>query len=257
MEEHMSERYFEFINKLGMTKHYGSIDATRELAQACGITRESYVLDVGCGVGATPAFLAKTFGCRVMGVDIIEGMLEQSRARAKAAGVEALTDFRRGDARSLPFADNTFDVVITESLLIFFQEKEQALREFVRVCKPGGVVGLSEMIWLQPEPPENLEKIFRELLYAESVDEGAYVDMMSAAGLGAISSISHKVNMRDEGRGRLQRYGFRGTLGIMLRILKLFLTDRDAWMFVKGGLGGVSEDMFDLMGYGIFTGRKS
>jgi len=254
MSERMSERYFEFINKLGMTKHYGSIDATRELAEACGITRGAYVLDVGCGVGATPVFLAKTIGCRVMGVDLIEGMLEQSRARA--AGVEALTDFRRGDARNLPFEDNTFDVVITESLLIFFQEKEQALREFVRVCKPGGVVGLSEMIWLQPDPPANLVRLFREMLIAESVDEGTYVDMMSKAGLTEVTSISHQVSVRDEGRGRLERYGCLGTLGILLRMVKLFLTDRDAWMFVKGGLGGMSDEMFDVMGYGIFTGCK-
>jgi len=43
----------------------------------------------------------------------------------------------------------------------------------------------------------------------------------------------------------------------MKNALKLFLTDRDAWMFVKGGLGGVSEDMFGRMGCAIFSGGKA
>lgn len=256
MNEDMSLRYFNFIAKLGMTKHYGSIDATRELAEACGITRDSYVLDVGCGVGPTPALLAKEIGCRVVGVDVVESMLEQSRGRAKAAGVESLVEFRLGDARSLPFEEGTFDVVLTESVLIFFQEKLDALREFARVCKPGGVVGISEMIWLVPDPPAKMVDMYRELIYAESQDAEGYVRLMTEAGFVGVTAAPYRMDVRAEGRGRLERYGCLGTVGILLRMLKLFFTDRDAWMFVKGGVGGVSEDMFDVMGYGLFTGRK-
>jgi len=256
MREDRSLRYFEFIGRLGMTKHYGSIDATRELAEACGITRDSYVLDVGCGVGATPALLAKEIGCRVVGVDVVESMLEQTRERAKAAGVKSLVDARLGDARNLPFEDDTFDAVLTESVLIFFPEKLEALREFARVCKPAGVVGISEMIWLVPDPPAKMVEMYKELIYAESLDAEGYVHLMKEAGYSHVVAYPHRMDVRAEGRGRIERYGCLGTLGILLRMLKLFVTDRDAWMFIKGGVGGVSDDMFDVMGYGLFTGRK-
>ena len=50
--------YFEFIADLGITKHGGSIQATRELVELCRIEEGKYVLDVGCGVGATPAWIS-------------------------------------------------------------------------------------------------------------------------------------------------------------------------------------------------------
>ena len=59
MPSEIARDYFEFIAKLGMTKHYGSMEATRELAELCHIGSGQLVLDVGCGVGATPVHLAK------------------------------------------------------------------------------------------------------------------------------------------------------------------------------------------------------
>ena len=59
MSAEIARDYFEFIADLGMTKHYGSMEATRELVEMCRIGDGKYVLDVGCGVGATPCYLAK------------------------------------------------------------------------------------------------------------------------------------------------------------------------------------------------------
>jgi len=149
----VSERaleYFEIIAESGITKHGGSVQATRELVQMCHIEAGKYVLDVGCGVGATPSYLAKELGCRVMGVDLLDKMVEQARRRAKSEGVQDRTEFRVADARELPFEDDLFDAVITESVNIFFEDKEPAMHEYVRVTKPGGYVGITEAIWLNP-----------------------------------------------------------------------------------------------------------
>jgi cyclopropane fatty-acyl-phospholipid synthase-like methyltransferase len=86
MPSEIARDYFEFIAKLGMTKHYGSMQATRELAELCHVGSGHYVLDVGCGVGATPVYLAKTARCQVVGVDLLQRMIEQSRERAGGAG---------------------------------------------------------------------------------------------------------------------------------------------------------------------------
>ena len=124
MSSDRAMEYFEIIAEGGITKHPGSMQATRELVQMCHIEAGKYVLDVGCGVGATPSYLAKKLGCRVMGVDLLDKMVEQARRRAKSDGVQDRTEFRVADARELPFEDDLFDAVITESVNIFFQDKE-------------------------------------------------------------------------------------------------------------------------------------
>ncbi|MCJ7551350.1 MAG: methyltransferase domain-containing protein, partial [Anaerolineae bacterium] len=62
--------YFDMLADLGMTKHLGSLAATEDLVKGCRINAASLVLDVGCGVGLTPCYLARTYGCDVTGVDI-------------------------------------------------------------------------------------------------------------------------------------------------------------------------------------------
>ncbi|MCP4543003.1 MAG: methyltransferase domain-containing protein [Chloroflexi bacterium] len=79
-EKAPEETYFELLADTGLTKHLGSLRATAELVDLCHIGEGTYVLDVGCGVGATPCYLVKRYNCRVMGVDLLEKMIEHSRA---------------------------------------------------------------------------------------------------------------------------------------------------------------------------------
>ncbi|MGC9335395.1 MAG: SAM-dependent methyltransferase, partial [Anaerolineae bacterium] len=65
-----AEQFFGFAAEVGLTKHLGGVEATEEIVELCHIGEGSYVLDVGCGAGATPAYLASKHGCRVVGVDI-------------------------------------------------------------------------------------------------------------------------------------------------------------------------------------------
>ena len=66
-----SEQFFDFAAEVGFTKHIGGDKATEEMVELCQIGADSYVLDVGCGAGVTPTFIAKKYGCRVVGVDIL------------------------------------------------------------------------------------------------------------------------------------------------------------------------------------------
>ena len=69
--------YFEFQSLWGFSKHGGGLKATEELIKLCKINRDKYVLDVGCGVGATSCFLWKKHECKVVGIDISEKMVER------------------------------------------------------------------------------------------------------------------------------------------------------------------------------------
>jgi cyclopropane fatty-acyl-phospholipid synthase-like methyltransferase len=72
---------------VGVTKHTGGFEATDELLSLCHIDDARQVLNVGCGIGVGPAYIAKKHNCRVVGVDISDKMIEWSRRRAKEEGV--------------------------------------------------------------------------------------------------------------------------------------------------------------------------
>ncbi len=93
------------------------------------------MLDVGCGAGqiAIPAARA---GVQVIGVDIAANLIEQARERARAEGLNA--QFEEGDAEMLPFADATFDLVVSLIGAMFAPRPDRVAAELIRVCRPGG-----------------------------------------------------------------------------------------------------------------------
>ena len=98
--------FFDFAAEVGLTKHIGGLEATDALVELCRIGKGSSVLDVGCGVGVTPCYLAKVIGCRVVGVDLSPCMVERSQERAHRARIVDRVEFRVADAQDLPFEDN-------------------------------------------------------------------------------------------------------------------------------------------------------
>jgi SAM-dependent methyltransferase len=105
------------------------------------------VLDVACGTGLLTRIVAKAVGPqgRVVGYDISTEMLAVARKLTPDPSHEALIDWREGDAVSLPFASETFDIVFCEFGLMFFPDRAGALNEMRRVLKPGGRLALS--VW--------------------------------------------------------------------------------------------------------------
>lgn len=256
MSTQVAKDYFEFLADLGMTKHYGSLEATHKLVEICRIDGPKFVLDVGSGMGATPCYLAKTLGCRVVGVDLVEKMIEQSRLMAQERGVEELVEFRVADARELPFEDDQFDAVISESVNIFFENKLDALREYKRVTKPGGYVGMTEMTWLVPPSPE-IEGSFKSMVSAHPLDAPGWKELLVKAGLSDVAGDGYRMEVAEESRGRFERYGRWRLTKIMLKMPFLLLRDRRSRQFMKDGAGAMSRDMLDVIGYGVYAGRKS
>ena len=176
--------YLELHAYTGATKHMGGLRTTKELIELCGIDESKYVLEVGCGVGATASYLAKNVGCRVLGVDIRPTMVERARERAARDGVEGKVEFQVADATELPFENATFDVVLVESVTTFIEDKAAALGQYTRVVKPGGRVGLNEEIWHQtPVPPEIVEYVaFTWDVHAELPTLEGWVVLLKDAG---------------------------------------------------------------------------
>lgn len=98
------------------------------------------ILDLATGTGWTSRLLARR-GAIVTGTDIASGLLDAARAHAQDAGLTI--DYRLGDAEDLPFADGSFDAVISTFGVMFASRPEAAAREMARVCRPGGRVALA------------------------------------------------------------------------------------------------------------------
>jgi ubiquinone/menaquinone biosynthesis C-methylase UbiE len=109
------------------------------LVEALAIGRGHRVLDVACGAGNVAIPAAQT-GADVTGVDITPALLARGEAAAAAAGVHVA--WVEGDAEALPFEDASFDIVTSAVGVMFAASHERAAAELVRVCRPGGTIGL-------------------------------------------------------------------------------------------------------------------
>ncbi|MBN1136728.1 MAG: methyltransferase domain-containing protein [Anaerolineae bacterium] len=254
------QTFFDFAAEVGLTKHFGGLEGTEELAGLCHIGAGAHVLDVGCGAGVTPCFLAQRYGCRVVGVDIRARMVECSEERARRAGVADRVEFRVADAQDLPFEDNLFDAVITESVTSFPEDKQRAVDQYVRVTRPGGYVGLAESTWLKTPPPPELVAWARQDVGASvqplAADE--WTGLMQNAGLQDITVQIHPVDAKKEAGLLARRYGYGGVIGSALRALVLYARNPAYRAFVKGVRQGgiVPENLAEYFGYGMYVGRK-
>jgi arsenite methyltransferase len=248
---------FDFQAEVGLTKHVGGLKATEELVELCHIDEGTYVLDVGCGVGVTPCYLARRHGCKVVGVDISERMIERSKERANREGLEHRVEFRVADAQSLPFEDDLFDVVIGESVTAFPEDKQRAVNEYVRVTKPGGYVGLNESTWIKTPPPAELvEWVSQDLSgNAEVLSADGWVGLLEGSGLADIIVRTYEINPRGEAAGVIGRYGLREMLGVWRRSLSMYVRNPASLATVKAA-GAMPKNAFEYFGYGIYVGRK-
>lgn len=114
--------------------------ASEKLCEALDPHAGQRVLDVACGSGNAALVAARRY-CEVTGLDYVPALIERAKVRAAAEGVEI--DFHVGDAQALPFPAASFDVVLSVFGVMFAPDQEQTARELMRVCRPGGTIGLS------------------------------------------------------------------------------------------------------------------
>ncbi|MDR5741290.1 class I SAM-dependent methyltransferase [Caballeronia sp. LZ016] len=110
------------------------------LCEALDVRAGSRVLDVAAGNGNATLAAARRW-CDVTSTDYVPSLLEAGRARAAAEGLSV--QFQEADAEALPFADASFDVVMSTFGVMFTPDQQRAAHELARVCKPGGKIGLA------------------------------------------------------------------------------------------------------------------
>jgi SAM-dependent methyltransferase len=110
------------------------------LAEACDLRYDERVLDVAAGNGNATLAAARR-GCQVVSTDYVSDLLDRGAERADAERLDV--EFKVADAEALPFADASFDAVISTFGVMFSPDHAQAASELARVCRPGGRIGLA------------------------------------------------------------------------------------------------------------------
>jgi len=111
-----------------------------ELAETLTLTPGAKVLDVAAGNGNASLAFARRWH-HVTSTDYVEDLLAKGQQRASAEGLDVM--FQRADAEDLPFADDSFDAVVSTFGVMFAPNQAQAASELLRVCKPGGKIGMA------------------------------------------------------------------------------------------------------------------
>jgi ubiquinone/menaquinone biosynthesis C-methylase UbiE len=173
-----------------------TVPLARCLVTETGVRPGSSVLDVATGTGHVAIEAARMF-CNVTGIDYVDSLVEVARRRAVAEVLPIA--FEVADAEELPFADASFDAVLSAIGVMFTADHDRAAAELVRVCRPGGRIGVAS--WtaegfigqllktvtahVQP-PPVALpptrwgnEEVVRELLGAEVTDVTSSVHVVT------------------------------------------------------------------------------
>ena len=99
---------------------------------------EAKVLDLGAGYGGAARYLAKTFGCRVVALNLSEVENDRNREMTKAQGLDHLVEVVDGSFEDIPFPDASFDVVWSQDAILHSGERAKVMEEVARVLKPGG-----------------------------------------------------------------------------------------------------------------------
>jgi ubiquinone/menaquinone biosynthesis C-methylase UbiE len=135
--------YFDFLAKFGVGgAHPGGILLTKDILANEKILNSSSILDAGCGTGQTAAYLYQQYKANVTGLEINPIMIEKAKHRFQSLQVPV--QLIQGSVEEVPLANDSFDFVLSESVLAFVK-KPKALSEFYRVLKRGGRLIANEM----------------------------------------------------------------------------------------------------------------
>lgn len=139
----MKKTYQDALAYYGVTAaHPGGFSLTKKILKKVKLNQDTRVLDAGCGIGLTSAYIAKRYGCHVTAIDIHPEMTDKATQLMRAQGVSV--HVKEASVEALPFHDGTFDVILVESVLTF-TDLTKSLPELKRVLKPGGTILTIEM----------------------------------------------------------------------------------------------------------------
>jgi SAM-dependent methyltransferase len=230
--------------------HPGGLQATKLMADKCEISRDTIILDAGCGSGSSSIFLAKRYGCRVVGIDVDPTSLMKAHEKARRENVLDRVAFRLEDLNLLSLQNNMFDGAIFQASLIFC-EKARVLPAISQKIRPGGFLGAVELAWKVPPTVETMAKV-RSVLCAAAVNAEQHNDWITLFERSGLEVESSEVHDLDFGfRFMLANEGFLSTL----RIASKCIFNQEARNKTQA-ITNLFRETGAYLGFGIYMCRK-
>jgi arsenite methyltransferase len=238
---------------LGDSFHPGGTALTSRLGTLLDLSPDSQVLDVASGRGTSAFYLAETFGCCVTGLDFSGENVSLSQAAAAEREIADRLKFQTGDAEDLPYGDDSFDAIVCECAFCTFPGKPAAAREFFRVLKPGGWLGISDLTRSMESLPELDGLLAWIACIGDALPAERYKTILSDSGFRLESDEDHSqalLELVQQVQSRLMG------AEILSGLKKIEIPGVDfskAREFARAALNAVRSGK---LGYRIITGRK-
>jgi len=183
-DEILSMDYVSFMALLReANRPPGGKHSVRWIAQNAFLGPNKYVLEIGCNTGFTSIELAKTAGCRVLGVDVSQAAVAAASDHSKIAGLDKRVSFGVADACDLPFAEGEFDAVVTGGANAWIRQRERALAEYWRVLKDWGFLCTVPFYYHSTPPDELIAALNAQLgIQIQKWDRTFWCDLFEGAG---------------------------------------------------------------------------
>lgn len=213
-----------FLAKLGKTRlRPGGKKATEWLFKQALFTPQMQVLEIACNMGTTSMEIAKRFGCHITGIDMDKLALAKAEENIRKNKLDHLIHIQQADASKLPFADNSFDIVINEAMLTMYADKAKnhLLKEYYRVLKPGGKLLTHDIMLVNPKQSEQIIKHIRHAINvnAQPTSIESWYQLFNDAGFVDIKSEHNAMTLMSP-KGMLYDEGLFGTLKIIRNALR-------------------------------------
>jgi len=246
---------YDSWERFGITKHWGTVAATRRLIELCRITSGQRILDIGCGTGYTACLLAKEYDVNVVAADIRLKVLEETKKKITKENVGNKVTTIEADAHKLPFPSNTFDAVIAESVLAYCDGRKVS-SEVYRVLKPSGFFGNNEGTYLKPPPAQLPSFLSKSLgLDVKLLQEDEWRVVYREAGFEVISSSLYPFDYIGQFIGEFRVDGIRRRLSAWSKIFSDPTVRRTIFEMDRDTRQGLSQ-FLSCVGYGLYVSRK-
>ncbi|MEI3599441.1 class I SAM-dependent methyltransferase [Oceanobacillus sp. SE10311] len=181
----LGHTYLDCLAVLGIGgAHPGGLKLTKEILSGEAIDQSKSILEIGCGTGQTSAYIAEHYGCDVVALDNSNIMLD--KAKQRFAAINSVIETIHGNVERLPFADHSFDFILSESVLSF-TNIALSISECQRLLKQGGKLLMIEIVHEQPLSEKEEKKIKDFYGFSQLLSENEWVRLLRQGGFEQVS----------------------------------------------------------------------
>ena len=162
--------------------HYGGLQANDALAQRAEIKPGEHVADFCAGLGGPARYLAHRYGAVITGIELNPNRVTGAEGLTRRVGLQDRVRIIQGNVMDVPLADESMDVVVSQEAFLHIPDKGKALREALRILKPGGRLVFTDWVAHRPLAPDEAETMWRGIAAQTIQSFATYRDLLQGTG---------------------------------------------------------------------------